>query len=150
MSRLEEQIDVDVPMQVAWEQLHRVQDYPRFVDGVLHAHTHGGGTNRAHLDIEVDGGERAFETEITDRGQNQIMTWKTLDDAHLKGTFALLPLDAGSTRVQIRVEYEPDAVREAFGGPHGFAQVSAIERAVRTDLEQFKHLVEEERPMPGG
>ncbi|WP_035795408.1 SRPBCC family protein [Kitasatospora mediocidica] len=148
MSRLEEQIDVDVPIQVAWEQLHRVQDYPRFVDGVLHAHTHGG--SRAHLDIEVEGTERAFETEITDRGQNQVMTWQTMDSAHLKGTFALLPLDAGSTRVQIRVEYEPDAVREAFGGPHGFAQVSAIERTVRADLEQFKQLVEEERPMPGG
>lgn len=149
MSRLEEQIDVDVPMQVVWEQLHRVQDYPRFVDGVLHAHSHGS-SKRAHLDIEVEDGERAFETEITDRGRNQVMSWKTLDAAHLEGTFALQPLDTGSTRVQIRVDYDPDAVRETFGGPHGFAQASAIERTVRGDLEQFKQLVEQERPMPGG
>lgn len=148
MSTLEEEIDIHVPAQVAWEQLHRVADYPRFVDGVLHAHTHG--NNRAHFDIEVAGDEREFETTIADRGQNQVMTWQTLDPAHLRGTFALLPLDPGSTRLQLRVEYDPETVREVFGGPHGFAQAGAIERTVRSDLERFKHLVEEERPLPGG
>ncbi|GAA1258301.1 SRPBCC family protein [Kitasatospora nipponensis] len=148
MSTLEEQIDVEVPVQVAWEQLHRIDQYPRFVDGVLHAHAHG--THRACLDIEVNGQERAFETAINDRGGNQVMTWQTLDDAHLRGTFALLPLDTGATRVQLRVEYEPEVVTEVYGGPHGFAQSGAIERAVREDLAQFKRLVEEERPLPGG
>ncbi len=148
MSTLEEEIDIEVPAQVAWEQLHRVADYPRFVDGVLHAHSHG--NSRAHFDIEVDGGERAFETTMTDRGGNQVMTWQTMDGAHLKGALALLPLAPGTTRLQVRVEYDPQAVHEVFGGPHGFAQAGAIERTVRGDLERFKHLVEEERPLPGG
>ncbi|MFI9273006.1 SRPBCC family protein [Kitasatospora sp. NPDC052896] len=148
MSTLEEQIDVAVPVQVAWEQLHRVDQYPRFVDGVLHAHAHGG--HRAHLDIEVGDHEQVFETEIADRGGNQVMTWRTLNGAHLNGTFALMPLDAGSTRLQVRIEYDPDTVRSCFGGPRGFAQSDAIERTVRADLEHFRDLVEEERPLPGG
>lgn len=147
MSTLEEQIDVAVPVQVAWEQLHRIDQYPRFVDGVQHAHAHGG--HHAHLELEVGDHEQVFEAEITDRGSNQVMTWHTLDGADLRGTVALLPLDAGSTRVQIRVQYDPDTLRATFGGPRGFAQAGAIERSVRTDLEQFKHLVEEERPLPG-
>lgn len=147
MSTLEEQIDVAVPVQVAWEQLHRIDQYPRFVDGVHHAHAHGG--HRARLDLEVGDHERICEAEIVDRGGNQVMTWHTLDDADLKGTVALLPLGVGSTRVQIRVEYDPDTVRTTFGGPRGgFAQAGAIERTVRSDLLQFKHLVEEERPLP--
>ncbi|PYC76383.1 cyclase [Streptomyces tateyamensis] len=148
MHTLEEQIDIDVPVQVAWEQLHRVQDYPRFVDGVRHAHSHGG--HRAHLDIEVAGQERVFETAIKDLGGNQVMDWRTLDSAHLHGTVVLRELDTGSTQLQVRVEYEPEAVEDTFGGPHGFAQSGAIERTVRHDLVQFKALVEAERPLPGG
>ncbi|MGF1426844.1 SRPBCC family protein [Kitasatospora sp. LaBMicrA B282] len=148
MSTLEEQIDIDVPAQVCWEQLHRVHRYPEFVAGLRHAHAHG--NHRAHLDIEVDGRERTFETAISDHGEGQVMSWQTLDPAHLRGTFALRSLDNGSTRLQVRVEYEPEAVHDAYGGPNGFAQSHAIEETVRGDLAQFKQLVEAERPLPGG
>ncbi|MGW6918494.1 SRPBCC family protein [Kitasatospora sp. NPDC054939] len=141
MSTLEEQIDIDAPVLAAWEQLHRVHDYPRFVDGVRSAEPHG--RNLAHLGIEYGGSEHAVETEITDRGRGRVMSWQTRDGVPLRGTFALLPLDASHTRVQIRVEYDPEAVHEVFGGPHGFAQAGAIERAVRADLEHFRDLVEE-------
>ncbi|MBO1417146.1 SRPBCC family protein [Streptomyces sp. FH025] len=140
MTTLEEQIDIAVPVLAAWEQLHRVREYPRFVDGVSTAHPHG--RNHAHLEVRIDGAERAVDTEITDRGRGRVMSWRTLDTVHLRGTFALLPLDAGHTRLQIRVEYDPEALRQDFGGPHGFAQAGAIERAVRGDLEHFRELVE--------
>ncbi len=38
---------------------------------------------------------------------------------------------------------DPDAIRETFGGQRGFAQVHAIERLVRSDLEHFKECVEQ-------
>jgi uncharacterized membrane protein len=148
MHTLEEQIDLEVPLQVAWEQLHRVHQYPDFVDGVKHAHTHG--NHRAHFDIEVAGEDRVFEASLADHGENQMMDWRTLDSAHLRGTVVLRELDTGSTQMQVRVEYEPEAVHDAFGGPHGFAQSGAIERTVRGDLEQFKRKVEADRPLPGG
>ncbi|MEE1786315.1 SRPBCC family protein [Streptomyces sp. SP17BM10] len=140
MSTLEEQIDIAVPVLAAWEQLHRVHDYPRFVDGVRSAYPHG--RNLAHLGVAVGGSERDVETEITDRGRGRVMAWRTLDGVRLRGAFALLPIDPGHTRLQIRVEYDPQAVHEAFGGPRGFAQAGAIERAVRGDLEHFRDLVE--------
>lgn len=142
MSTLEEQIDIDVPADRAWRQLHRISDYPRFVDGVLHASARG--SHRAHLDVAVDGGHVEFDAFITDRGRNRVMTWQTVEEPHLRGTFALRPIDADRTRVQVRIEYEPAAVEEVFGGPSGtFAQASAIERTVRADLEHFRDLVEE-------
>ncbi|MEV7777463.1 SRPBCC family protein [Kitasatospora sp. NPDC088351] len=140
MSTLEEEIDIDAPVLAAWEQLHRVHDYPRFVAGVRSASPHG--RNLAHLGVEIDGAEQDVETEITDRGRGRVMSWRTLAGLPLRGAFALLPLDPGHTRLQIRVEYDPEAVHEAFGGPHGFAQAGAIERAVRTDLKLFRDLVE--------
>ncbi|MFJ8622828.1 SRPBCC family protein [Kitasatospora sp. NPDC093550] len=144
MSTLEEQIDIAAPVLAAWEQLHRVHDYPRFVDGVRSAHPHG--RNLAHLGVAVGGGERSVDTEITDRGRGRVMAWRTLDSLRLSGAFALLPLDARHTRLQIRVEYDPEAVHQAFGGPRGFAQAGAIERTVREDLQHFRELVEARMP----
>ncbi|MFE4515356.1 SRPBCC family protein [Kitasatospora sp. NPDC056783] len=140
MSTLEEQIDIAVPVLAAWEQLHRVHEYPRFVDGVRSAHPHG--RNLAHLGVTIGGAERSVDTEITDRGRGRVMAWRTLDALRLRGAFALRPLDARHTRLQIRVEYDPEAVHREFGGPHGFAQAGAIERAVREDLDHFRELVE--------
>ncbi|MCG6495413.1 SRPBCC family protein [Kitasatospora sp. A2-31] len=140
MSTLEEQIDVDAPVLAAWEQLHRVHDYPSFVDGVRSAQPHG--RNLAHLAVEVDGVRWDVEAEITDRGRGRVMAWRTLDGLQLQGAFALLPLDREHTRVQIRVEYDPETVHEAFGGPRGFALAGAVERTVRADLAHFRELVE--------
>lgn len=143
MSTLEEQIDVDIPIAVVWERLHRVESYPRFVEGVREARSEDG--HRTHLDVDVGGRVQEFEAEITDRGKEQLMEWQTTSGPDLSGTFSLLPIDREHTRVQARIEYDPGTVKEAFGGPKGFAQATAIERLVRGDLEHFKELVERER-----
>ncbi|MFJ4188749.1 SRPBCC family protein [Kitasatospora sp. NPDC089509] len=140
MTTLEEQIDIAAPVLATWQQLHRVHEYPRFVDGVRTAHPHG--RNHAHLALKVGGTERSVDTEITDHGRGRVMAWRTLDSVHLSGAFALLPLDPRHTRLQIRLEYDPEAVHREFGGPRGFAQAGTIERAVRSDLEHFRDLLE--------
>ncbi|MFD0531133.1 SRPBCC family protein [Kitasatospora arboriphila] len=104
MSTLEEQIEIGAPADAAWDQLHRIADYPRFVEGVLHASARG--SHRARLDVAVDGGHREFDAFFTDRGHNRVMTWETVDEPHLRGTFALRPLDEHRTQVQVRIEYE--------------------------------------------
>jgi uncharacterized membrane protein len=143
MSTLEEQIDVDVPIDAAWDCLHRVETYPRFVEGVREARSEGG--NRTHLGIDAGDRTQEFEAEITDRAKENIMEWQTTSGPDLAGTFSLLPIDREHTRVQARIEYDPDTVKEAFGGPRGFAQATAIERLVRDDLEHFKALAEQQQ-----
>ena len=143
MSRLEEQIDVEAPARVAWECLHDVEAYPRFVDGVSQAEPRG--QYHAHLDLLPGGRVRAVDAEISDRGGDQLMMWQTTDEPRIKGSFTLLALDDQHTRVQARVEWDPAAVNEEFGGPKGFAQSNAIAEAVRHDLEHFRDLVESRR-----
>ncbi|MEZ0092254.1 SRPBCC family protein [Streptacidiphilus sp. EB129] len=143
MTTLEEQIDVAVPAKVAWDQLHRVGEYPKFIDGVTHAHAHG--RHHACLDLEIDGNEQAVEADIFDRGRGRLMSLQTVSGPPLKATLALLPRDRQHTTVQIRLEYDPATIKETLGGPRGFAQASAIERTVREDLQHFKTLVEGDR-----
>ena len=141
MSTLEEHVDVSVPIDTAWESLHRVENYPRFVDGLRQARTETGG--RAHLDVEAGGGPREIQAEVSDRGGERVMEWHTTGEPELAGSFSLQPIDKGHTRVQARLEYDPTTIRDAFGGPKGFAQANAIERLVRSDLEHFKEYVEQ-------
>ncbi|MER6028088.1 SRPBCC family protein [Streptomyces sp. NPDC001851] len=138
MSTLELHVDVEVPVDKAWETLHRVENYPRFVDGVRGARTAGG---RAHLDVEAGGRAREIEAEVTDRGE-RVMEWLTTGTPELTGSFSVQPIDQNHTRIQARLEYDPGTVRDAFGGPKGFAQTNAIQRLVRSDLEHFKEYVE--------
>lgn len=142
MSTLEEHIDISVPLGTAWDRLHQAEIYPQFLDGVREAHTEG---ERTHLDVTTGGRAREFEVEITDRVKENVITWKTTSGPELAGTLSLLPIDGQHTRLQARFEYEPGTVTEAFGGPKGFAQAAAIERGVRSDLQQFKELVEQGR-----
>ncbi|WP_159669683.1 SRPBCC family protein [Streptomyces mexicanus] len=143
MSTLEEHVDVSVPLDRAWEGLHRIEDYPRFVAGVRDARAEQAG--RTHLDIEAGGRSREIEAEVSDRREQHVVEWRTTGAPDLAGSFSLQPIDDGHTRVQARVEYDPRALRDAFGGPRGFAQATAIERLVRSDLEHFKDCVEQGR-----
>ncbi|MFD4976609.1 SRPBCC family protein [Streptomyces sp. NPDC058424] len=143
MSTLEEHIDVGVPIDSAWDSLHRVENYPRFMDGVRDARAEADG--RAQLDIEAGGKPRQMEAEVSDRPGDRVMEWHTTGAPELKCSLTLQPIDQGNTRVQARLEYDPDTVREAFGGPRGFAQANAIERLVRGDLEHFREYAEHSR-----
>lgn len=143
MSTLEEHIDVGVPVDRAWDSLHQVENYSRFVDGVREARTEAGG--RARLDIEAGGRSREVEAEISDRAGERVMEWHTTGAPELKGSLSLQPIDQDHTRVQARLVYDPDTVRASFGGPKGFAQANAIERLVRSDLEHFREYAEQIR-----
>ncbi|WP_405873862.1 MULTISPECIES: SRPBCC family protein [unclassified Streptomyces] len=143
MSTLVEHVNVGVPIDQAWESLHEVENYSRFVDGVRGARMETEG--RAHLDVEAGGRAREFEAEVSDRSGERVMEWQTMGAPELMGSFSLQPIDQSRTRIQARLEYDPDTLRDSFGGPRGFAQASTIERVVRNDLQHFKTYVERRR-----
>ncbi|MEU3345062.1 SRPBCC family protein [Streptomyces sp. NPDC006700] len=140
MSTLEEHIDVGVSLDSVWDSLHRVENYPRFMDGVRDARAESGG--RAQLDIEAGGRTRQMEMKTSDRTGDRVLEWHTTESPKMSCSLTLHPIDRGSTRIQARLEYDPDTVREAFGGPRGFAQANAIERLVRSDLEHLREYAE--------
>ncbi|QMU76597.1 cyclase [Streptacidiphilus sp. PB12-B1b] len=140
MTALEQRIDVHAPAAAVWEQLHRVGEYPRFVEGLRRARAHG--RHRASLDVGDGGGGCSLEAAIDDRGRGRLMRLRTVDGPPLRATLALLPRDPQHTTVHLRLEYDPAGLGAAFGGPRGEAQADAVEQAVRADLRRFKALVE--------
>ncbi|GGS57459.1 SRPBCC family protein [Streptomyces cinerochromogenes] len=140
MSRLEEHIDINAPAQKVWDRLHDVKAYPAFIDGVQRARPQGAG--RARLDVRAGSVQREFAAVLDDRASDQVISWQTEGSPELKGTLSVRPLDRDHSQVQIRLEYEPGAVQDAFGGPKGMAQVHRVENTVRGDLQQLKSLLE--------
>ncbi|RAG86465.1 cyclase [Streptacidiphilus pinicola] len=140
MSRLEEQITIDAPAREVWDQLHRVEDYPLFMDGVRRSFPRDG--EGAHLDVTIHGAQRGMDTLLSDRSSGQEIDWQTEGAPDLNGTLSVRPVDAAHSQVQVRMEYEPEAIHHTFGGPKGMAQVHRIENTVRADLGKLKALVE--------
>ncbi|MFF2077225.1 SRPBCC family protein [Kitasatospora sp. NPDC058162] len=141
MSRLVEQIDIDAPADQVWAQLNEFDAYPQFVDGVRSAFVDRG--DRARFEVSIGGEQRELISELNQRTNERELGWRTISGSpDLKGALAVREVDAGHCELQARLEYDGDELREAFGGPKGFAQVRAVEQAVRTDLEHFKELVE--------
>jgi hypothetical protein len=96
----------------------------------------------AHLDVTIRGAQKGMETMFSDRSVGQEIEWRTRGAPDLKGTLSVRALDTAHSQVQVRMEYEPEAMHNAFGGPKGMAQVHRIENTVRTDLGKLKALVE--------
>ncbi|WP_412079254.1 SRPBCC family protein [Streptomyces xanthophaeus] len=78
---------MDAPAAAAWEQLHRFDDYPKFVSGLRHTSTRG--ADVAHLDVKTSGGKRELEATITDGDAGRLMSWETADRPGMKGEFTL-------------------------------------------------------------
>jgi uncharacterized membrane protein len=143
MSRLREQITIDAPAQEVWGRLHDIEAYSTFMDNVERAYAPS--SDRAHLDVRAGEVQREFDAVLTDRGNEQVLAWETQGSPELKGTLSVRSLDGAHSQVQVQLEYEPESIHDAFGGPRGMAQVHRIENTVRGGLEQFKNLVESER-----
>src|ERR687886_699960 len=108
MSTLEEHVDVGVPIDKAWDGLHRTENYSRFVEGVKDARTEAGGL--AHFDVEAGGPAPGPRAEVSDHGDQRVMEWHTTSAPELIGSFSLQPIDQNHPRVQARLEYDPDTV----------------------------------------
>lgn len=74
-----------------------------------------------------------------------------VDAPELTGSFSLEPIGQNHTRVQARLEYDPDTVQDTFRRAQGVRpDERAVERLVRGDLEHFKEYVEQRQRQEDG
>ena len=135
MSRFEQQIDVNVPVGVAYDQWTQFETFPRFMEGVKSVHQIDDKT--LEWAAEVGGQERTWRAEITDQTPDTRVAWKSIDGTENAGAVLFAPLDPDQTRVTLRIDADPEGLVENLGDKLGF-----LERRVKGDLERFKRFVE--------
>ncbi|ROR35862.1 SRPBCC family protein [Kitasatospora cineracea] len=144
MSKVQESIDVDVPISTAYNQWTQFEDFPKFMDGVEEITQTDDRHN--HWKTKIAGVSREFDTEIVDQVPDDHVAWRTTNgDVKQTGMVRFEPIDATHTRVMMEMDFQPSGMAEKVGDMTGM-----LDRQVKGDLKRFKHFIEERGTSTGG
>jgi uncharacterized membrane protein len=120
----------------AYNQWTQFEDFPKFMENVESVSQ----TDDTHLHWVAEyGGERhEWDAEIVEQVPDQRIAWQSEGGTEQSGIVIFEPLDDARTKVSVRMEWEPDGMKEKVG-----AAVGADSRSVGEDLDRFKELIEE-------
>jgi uncharacterized membrane protein len=136
MSQIQESVDIDVPVSVAYNQWTQFESFPQFMDGVESIvqidDTHN------HWVTNIAGVEREFDTEITEQHPDERIAWHSVGgDVTHAGVVTFHRLSDNQSRVMIQIDWEPIGILESVG-----AAVNADDRQIRADTKKFKEFIE--------
>jgi uncharacterized membrane protein len=136
MAVVEKSIEVNVPVTTAYNQWTQFEDFPKFMENVESVRQ----LDDTHLRWVAEyGGERQeWDAEITEQAPDQRIAWRGEEGVQQSGEVTFEPIDDARTKVTVRMEWEPEGMKEKVG-----AAVGADSRSVGEDLDRFKELIEE-------
>jgi hypothetical protein len=136
-TKVEKSIQVDVPVSTAYGQWTQFEDFPHFMGGVKEVRQLD--DRRLHWVAEIAGVRREWEASVLEQVPDQKVAWAATSGATNAGAVRFEPAGAASTLVHLTLEYEPEGVVEQAGDKLGI-----VERQVKSDLERFKALIEDQ------
>jgi uncharacterized membrane protein len=141
MSVVEHDIDVNVPVRIAYDQWTQFESFPEFMDGVRRVVQKG--DTELEWTAEIAGKDKTWTAEIVEQVPDERIAWRSTSGAPNAGIVTFQP-GGESTHVTLRLEAEPEGPIESAGDALGF-----LDRQVKGDLERFKEFVEQ-RGVPSG
>jgi uncharacterized membrane protein len=135
MSDMTQTIDVDVPVNVAYNQWTQFESFPQFMDGVDEI-TQKSDT-LTHWKISIAGVKREFDAEITEQAPDQRIAWKSVGGTDHAGVVTFHKLEDTKTRVALQLETNPEGFVEKVGDLVGLTNANA-----KSDLKRFKQFIE--------
>jgi uncharacterized membrane protein len=132
---IEESIEVNVPVSVAYNQWTQFEDFPLFMEGVEHVQQLD--DTRLHWVAKVAGKTAEWDAKILEQHPDRQISWISEDGKKTRGTVTYEPRGEGKTLVRLSMSYQAEGPVEQLGSAAGLDV-----RRVRGDLERFKELVE--------
>ena len=134
-SKVEQSIEVNVPVHVAYNQWTQFEEFPEFMEGVESVQQ----IDDTHLlwTAEINGQREEWKAEITDQTPDERIAWRAVDGKSNSGMVMFHPLDEQRTRILVQMEFEAEGVMQKIGSALG-----SDDRQVKGDLERFKEFVE--------
>ena len=135
MSEVTESVDVEVPVQTAYNQWTQFEEFPSFMEGIVEVrqldNTH------LHWVAEIGGKRHEWNAEITEQRPDERVAWRSTNGTTNSGVVTFHRLSDSMTRVTVQMDWEPEGVTESVG-----AAIGVDTRRVRGDLERFKEMLE--------
>jgi uncharacterized membrane protein len=134
--RVDEKIEVKVPISTAYNQWTQFEEFPRFMQGIEQVEQLD--NTRLHWTAEVGGERKDWYARITRQVPDEVVSWESEGGVVNSGTVVFHPIAAEKTEIQVHMEYEPESAKEKAGGALGVP-----DRKVESDLKRFKDFIEE-------
>ena len=90
MARVQESIEVDVPVQTAYNQWTQFESFPEFMTGVESVVQREADTS--HWVTRIGGVQREFDTRIVEQVPDQLIHWRSTDNKAVEGIVRFEPL----------------------------------------------------------
>jgi uncharacterized membrane protein len=135
MSRIQERIEVDVPVSTAYNQWTQFESFPMFMEGVERVVQLDDAT--LEWTASIAGQARHWRARITDQAPDQRIAWASTSGARNDGMVAFEPLGPSRTRIDLVVDVEPEGPAEKVGDALG-----VVKGRVAGDLRRFKSFIE--------
>jgi uncharacterized membrane protein len=137
MPKIQDSIEVQAPVQRAYNQWTQFEDFPEFMEGVQFVEqlddTH------VHWIAEIRGETREWTTEITEQQPDKKVAWKTIEgEVKNDGVVSFEQIAGDQTRVTVQMDVEGESTAENVAGD----LLGVVQRQVHGDLERFKQLIE--------
>ena len=132
---IEQTIEVEVPIETAYNQWTQFEDFPQFMEGVEEVTQLD--DRRLHWVAEFGGEHHEWDAEIVEQAPEERVAWRNTDGKDNAGAVTFHKIDGDTTRVMVQMDWAPEGIKEKLG-----AALGADDRRVKGDLERFKEFIE--------
>ncbi|MGH8763456.1 MAG: SRPBCC family protein [Nitrosospira sp.] len=132
---IEESIEVNMPVSVAYNQWTQFEDFPKFMKGVCEVRQ----LDDTHLywRAEIAGKEEQWDAEITEQIPDKRIAWRSASGAKNAGVVTFHKISDSTTRIMLQMDYGTKGFMERLGDALGAGKLR-----VRGDLKRFKAFLE--------
>ena len=137
MPKVQDSIEVQVPVQQAYNQWTQFEQFPKFMGGIQSVQQ----LDETHVQwvAEIGGASRQWTTEITEQKPDEKIAWKTIKgEVKNDGVVTFEQVGGNRTRVNVEMDVEGESTMENVAGD----LLGVVKDQVHGDLERFKQLIE--------
>jgi uncharacterized membrane protein len=137
MPKIEDSIEVRVPVQQVYNQWTQFEEFPKFMEGIESVQQ----LDDTHVRwvAEVRGESRQWTTEITEQQPDTRIAWKTIEgEVKNDGVVTFEQIGDDRTRVNVQMDVEGESTAENVAGD----LLGIVKGQVHGDLERFRQLIE--------
>jgi uncharacterized membrane protein len=131
-----EALELDVPVEIAYNTWTKFEDFPKFLSDVESVTQSG--EDQTQWTVKVGGVEREFAARITEQHPDERVAWtSTGSGVDHAGVVTFHRLDDDRSRMTVQLDWEPSGLLENLGGALGVDN-----RAIKNQLGHFKDYLE--------
>jgi uncharacterized membrane protein len=135
MASIEQSVEVNVPVRVAYNQWTQFEEFPRFMEGVESVRQLD--DKRLHWRANIGGKIKEWDAEISEQRPDERIAWTSRGGAHNAGVVTFHRLADDRSKVMLQLDYDPQGVVENVGDA-----VGVVSARVKGDLQRFKEFIE--------